>query len=451
MDISKLVPLYEQIILEYSEGFLKQQVTRLQRQNIHITPETIKQMLQRFDQLKTPSNTRQEIKRIIETDIKDGTIKATESPKDIKRVESLKKAPWNVEFYNLNELEKVVHSFRGVNDKQAEKDAVNIGATDYGAELVYETPDHMLQIFFAKDAQAANSFKLWLIKVKQKEIKDSKLQVTTGTGRGLYGWCVSAPLDRGNLFASYRFCSHDENKVASLYFVLDNKLPVTDNKHVVVVHAYKNNDYLVTGANNDGDQPFNWQQLVNYNPELKNLKKIFKFQPYTDQEQLYLLTRGATPEDFAGYTPKIKKAYIELGPQKKIFSRDYINLSVVDPNLSYVERQEAEKMGADLQHAYINVRSPNANDTNFLDRLMRLLNLFEDSDYSSINARIQQAQQLRQQSTDENDLSWEEPLFQDEALLRTKDKSVLKYWRKLIHDCLYNLGAAQRADAGKQQ
>ena len=116
-----------------------------------------------------------------------------------------------------------------------------------------------------------------------------------------------------------------------------------------------------------------------------------------------------------------------------------------------MERQEAEKMGADLQHAYINVRSPNANDTNFLDRLMRLLNLFEDSDYSSINARIQQAQQLRQQSTDENDLSWEEPLFQDEALLQTKDKSVFKYWKKLVHDCLNNLGAAQRADAGKQQ
>ena len=450
MDISKLVPLYEQIILEYSEGFLKQQVTRLQPQNIHITPEAIKQMLQRFDQLKTPSNTRQEIKRIIETDIEDGTIKATQRPKDIKRVESLKKAPWNVEFYNLNELEKVVHSFRGVNDKQAEKDAVNIGATDYGAELVYETPDHMLQIFFAKDAQAANSFKLWLIKIKQKEIKDSKLQVMTGTGRGLYGWCVSAPLDRGNLFAGYRFCSIDSSS-ASLYFVLDNKLPVTDNKHVVAVHAYKNNDYLVTGANNDGDQHFNWQQLVNYNPELKNLKEIFKFQPYTHQEQLYLLTKGAKPEDFAEFTPKIKKAYIELGPQRKIFSRDYINLSVVDPNLSYVERQEAEKMGADLQHAYINVRSPNANDTNFLDRLMKLLNLFEDSDHSSINARIQQAKQLRQQSTDKNDQSWEEPLFQDEALLQTKDKSVFKYWKKLVHDCLNNLGAALRADAGKQQ
>jgi len=449
MDISKLVPLYEQIILEYSEGFLKQQVTRLQPQNIHITPEAIKQMLQRFDQLKTPSNTRQEIKRIIGTDIEDGTIKATQKPKDIKRVESLKKAPWNVEFYNLNELEKVVHSFRGVNDKQAEKDAVNIGATDYGAELVYETPDHMLQIFFAKDAQTANSFKLWLIKVKQKEIKDSKLQVTTGTGRGLYGWCVSAPLDRGNLFASYRFCSVDSSS-ASLYFVLDNKLPVTDNKHVVVVHAYKDNDYLVTGANNDGDQPFNWQQLVNYNPELKNLKEIFKFQPYTDQEQLYLLTKGAKPQDFAGFSPKIKKAYIELGPQRKIFSRDYINLSVVDPNLSYVERQEAEKMGADLQHAYINVRSPNANDTNFLDRLMKLLNLFEDSDYALINARIQQAKELRRQTTGE-DQSWEEPLYQDEALLHTKDKSVFKYWKKLVHDCLNNFGAALRADAGKQQ
>jgi hypothetical protein len=445
MNITNLVLLYEQVMLEYSEGFLKQQVERLQKQNVHATPETIKQMLQRFDQLKTAGNTKQEIKNIITTDIESGIIKA-KNPKDQKRVDNLKRSPWNVEFYDFPELEKVVHSFRDVGAKQAQKDLEKASTTDTGAELAYETPDHMLQVFYAKDAKSANAFKLWLAKNKQQEIKQANLNVNLGTGRGLYGWCVSSPLDRGNLFASYRFCHGDRS--ASLYFVLDNKLPVTNNKHIIVVHAYKNGTYLVTGANNDGDKPMSWAELVGYQPALKKVNKdIFKFQPYTEEEQLYLLTKDARPEDFKGFTPRVKKAYIDLGPNNKIYSQDYINLVNVDPNLPYVQRQEAEKFGSDLQHAYINVRSPNANDPDFMSRILKLLNLFQDTNMTEVNTRIQQAKKLAAKTTDENDLSWEEPLFQDKAMLQTKDKGVLKYWKKLIDDSLRGLGSAKRADS----
>ena len=444
MNITNLVLLYEQVILEYSEGFLKKQIERLQKQNVHVEPETIKQMLQRFDQLKTAGNTKQEIKNIITTDIESGIIKA-KNPKDQKRIDNLKSSPWNVEFYDFPELEKVVHSFRDVGAKQAQKDFEKANITDTGAKLVYETPDHMLQVFYAKDARSANAFKLWLAKNKEQEIKQANLKVVWGTGRGLYGWCVNAPLDKGNLFASYRFGA---SLTASMYFVLNNKLPVTDNKHVIVIQAEKDGTYLVTGANNDGDKTMSWGEVVRYEPALREVNKdIFKFHPFTEEEQLYLLTKDAGPKDFAGFSPRVKKAYIELGPNNKIYSQDYINLVNVDPNLSYVQRQEAEKFGSDLQHAYINVRSPNANDPDFMFRLMKLLNLFADTNMTDVVKRIQQAKKLAAKTTDDNDLSWEEPLFQDKAMQQTKDKSVLKYWKKLIDDTLRGMGSAERANA----
>ena len=444
MNITNLALLYEQVILEYSEGFLKKQIERLQKQNVHVEPETIKQMLQRFDQLKTAGNTKQEIKNIITTDIESGIIKA-KNPKDQKRIDNLKSSPWNVEFYDFPELEKVVHSFRDVGSKQAQKDFEKANITDTGAKLVYETPDHMLQVFYAKDARSANAFKLWLAKNKEQEIKQANLKVMWGTGHGLYGWCVSAPLDKGNLFASYRFGA---SLTASMYFVLNNKLPVTDNKHVIVIQAEKNGTYLVTGANNDGDKTMSWGEVVRYEPALRGVNKdIFKFHPFTEEEQLYLLTKDAGPKDFAGFTPRVKKAYIELGPNNKIYSQDYINLVNVDPNLSYVQRQEAEKFGSNLQHAYINVRSPNANDPDFMFRLMKLLNLFADTNMTDVVKRIQQAKKLAAKTTDDNDLSWEEPLFQDKAMQQTKDKSVLKYWKKLIDDTLRGMGSAERANA----
>ena len=105
MNISKLVPLYEQVLLlEISEGFLKKQVERLNKQNVYVEPETIKQMILRFEQLKNSANTKLEIKRMIETGIDNKDIKAV-NPQDNKRIENLKKSPWSLEFYNFAELE----------------------------------------------------------------------------------------------------------------------------------------------------------------------------------------------------------------------------------------------------------------------------------------------------------------------------------------------------------
>jgi hypothetical protein len=476
MNITNLVLLYEQVMLEYSEGFLKQQVERLQKQNVHATPENIKQMLQRFDQLKAAGNTKQEIKNIITTDIESGTIKA-KNPKDQKRIDNLKRSPWNVEFYDFPELEKVVHSFRDVADSQVKKDLKNVSTTDTGAELVYETPDHMLQVFYAKDGPTAYKFKRWLLKNKEKEIEQAQAKIyakwgTTpealasgkfkaskqmkdelnkvtplqGVGHGLYGWCISGEEGR-NLFVSYRMCGDSS---ASLYFVLDNKLPFTDDKHVIVIHAHKNGTYMVTGANNvEDNKGWLWNQVVAYQPALKNVNKnIFKFRSFTEEEQLYLLTKDAQPEDFAGFTPRIKKAYIDLGPQNKIYSQDYINLVNVDPSLSYVQRQEATEFGKLLQRAYINVRSPNANDPDIMSRLFKLLYLFEDTNMFEVNMRIAQSREAAENllatgGNPESDLSWQEPLFQDKTMQQTKDKGVFNYWKKLIDGSLRNLGDAR--------
>jgi hypothetical protein len=307
MNISKLIPLYEQVLLlEISEGFLKKQVERLSKLNVYVEPETIKQMILRFEQLKNSQNTKIEIKNIIERGIENGDIKG-ETPQDKKRIENLKKAPWSLEFYNFENLEKVVHSFRGVEDKEAKK-AAETKSKDSGygaAELIYESPD--VQIFLAKTAQAAIDFKEWLVSHFAEKIKEAGITVRWDISQTLYGWCVAASLNRGNLFNRYR---HDNNG-ASEYFVLDKKSKLKDLDHVLVIHAFKDGRYLVSNAyNSGGDLWLSWPEIEKRKPGLKGTKDIFKFLPYTEDEQLWLITRHAKPEDFAGFTSRVKRAYI---------------------------------------------------------------------------------------------------------------------------------------------
>ena len=438
MNISKLVPLYEQVLLlEISEGFLKKQVERLSKQNVYVEPDTIKQMILRFEQLKNSANTKLEIKRMIETGIDNKDIKAV-NPQDNKRIENLKKSPWSLEFYNFAELEKIVHSFRGVEDKEAKKAAeTKIKDTDYGAELVYESPDKTLQVFHAKDAKTAVAFKTWLVNYFAEDIKKLGLTVDWGIGRNLYGWCVAASLNRGNMFNNYRFGQGG----LSEYFVLDKKLKVNNPEHLLVIHAYKDGRYLVTNAVNSEDKFLKWPEIVSRKPELKGTEDIFKFQPYTEDEQLWSVTRSAKPADFAGFTPRVKRAYIELGPQNKMFKNDWIALGTIDPTLTHAERANLTKINSDLQHTYINVRVPApGNQASPLENAYVLLDLFADSKGKDIERRITKAFELGDVSVESS------PLYMDETILNhTLDKGVIKYWKKLVDDCLTDQGAAVRA------
>jgi hypothetical protein len=418
--------LYSNILLnEYSEGFLRTQIKRLKPQaGAYVSEDAIRQMLQRFDQLKTAQTTANRIKELVQQHIESGDIKADErkGPKDIKRFENLKKQPFQVEYYNWQDLETIVHQFRDPSETAALKTDAPKG--DAGAEEIYANPENGLHVYFGKDTNACILFKRFLLQQKDAP-KD-------------YTWCI-ANNRQSNLFYRYRFGAYG-NKKASVYFIYDESKPSTDKWHVFVIHVNEDNKYLVTSAFNDGDRTIPWNEILKIQPKLKGLEKLFTFRPLTEDEQLYQVTMDANPNDFAGYTSyNVKRAYIETG--KKINMQDYIDLP------------------AELQHAYINVRAPGAEDDNMIKRLRKLLELFDDQDKNELNNRYAEAAEsgdvakakAKAAGLDSKDASeeWIKILCNDPVMAKTKKGQTYKYWTKLVDDTLKDAGAADRADQRK--
>ena len=130
----------------------------------------------------------------------------------------------------------------------------------------------------------------------------------------------------------------------------------------------------------------------------------------------------------------------------KIFKSDWIALGTIDPALTHAQRAELTQMNADLQHTYINVRvPPPGNQALPQDSAYVLLDLFKDTSGKEVQERIDKATELAANCAD-GDYSWEEPLFVDETILNyTLEKGIIKYWKRLIDDCLNDKGVALRA------
>jgi hypothetical protein len=111
MNIDKgLTLIYEQILLEYSQGFIYKEIQRLKKMAGNLVDvEAIKSKINRFDQLKT-GGSKNELERRMREWIDNGTIKAKDE-KDQQRIEKIKKNPLMIEFYSWEDLEKIVDSF----------------------------------------------------------------------------------------------------------------------------------------------------------------------------------------------------------------------------------------------------------------------------------------------------------------------------------------------------
>jgi hypothetical protein len=417
-----LEQVYGGIILnEYSEGFLNQQIKRLKPQAGAFVEETaIRATLQRFDQLKTANNTSNRIKELVQQYIDSGDIKPDErNQKDVRRFENLKKQPLQVEFYNWSDLEKIVHQFRDPAEKAASK--VEMAEGETGAEEIYKDPKNGIHVYFGKDPNSCILFKRFLSKEKEEEAKNESKDISK-----YYGWCISYPIER-SLFYSYRFGSGDTS--ASVYFVYDETLPVSDDNHVIVIHAQRDGKFRLTNALNNRERVGDWNMVISqeWQPKLKGLEKLFVYRPLTEDEQIYQVTRNAGPSDFTNFTSyRVKRAYIDT--RKKIYSKDYTELP------------------AELQHTYINVRAPDAADEDMNSRLRKLLYLFADTDYESINKRMAQAMELAEQNKE----NWEAVLWEDSIMKNSKKSQTYKYWAKLIDDTLNDMGSAARADQRAQ-
>lgn len=150
-----------------------------------------------------------------------------------------------------------------------------------------------------------------------------------------YSWCV-ARSDSSNMFYTYRFKPYEP----AFYFVKDVKATETElaaiakkggvsggfeNKyHFFVIQVPKNLNpednetpqYIVTSANNDGDNQMSWNQILEINPKLAGIKEVLKPKPFTPEEraQHERFKKGISDNEFKSLSYEDKKAYLDIYP-----------------------------------------------------------------------------------------------------------------------------------------
>lgn len=165
---------------------------------------------------------------------------------------------------------------------------------------------------------------------------DKKACIKYGSG---YSWCISTK-SGGNLFNTYRH--QDQERM--FYFVFDRKLPTSNPNHAIVVHVYKNGKYGFSNANNKGDiDNISWNKVVSIKPQLKNLKKYFKYIPLTDEERTI----------YKKVTPKVGMGVKDL----MVYFGDY---NTVEQYIEYGHQLTGEQfsnLSDELQEAYFSRHS----------------------------------------------------------------------------------------------
>lgn len=150
-----------------------------------------------------------------------------------------------------------------------------------------------------------------------------------------YSWCV-ARSDSSNMFYTYRFKPYEP----AFYFVKDVKATETElaaiakkggvsggfeNKyHFFVIQVPKNLNpednetpqYIVTSANNDGDNQMSWNQILEISPKLAGIKEVLKPKPFTPEEraQHERFKKGVSDNEFKKLSYEEKKAYLDIYP-----------------------------------------------------------------------------------------------------------------------------------------
>jgi hypothetical protein len=387
----ELVKMYEQVlVLEYSEGFLKQQIKRLLPQaGRGVSPESIKRYLQRFDQLKTHQGSRKNLIDKVNLALQQGKLPKNKRTgafiapmvdldpeqaeamknnpnlsdqerktlsdyyKELQRIQKLQNNPIEVTFYSWKDLEAIVDQFPDPYERAALKSAGVEGA----AKLIYDKNN--LEIYFGATKNECFILKNVIIK-RMKELGEPNPE---------YSFCISKdPTQGANYFMRYRSGSMGYDTKKSVYFVLDTDRKYEDKLHFIVIHVAENEreggkKYMVTSSRNDGDIWMTWDQITNLQPKLKGLENLFEFVPLSDDEQIeIMIDEKGSPDDFKTYTSfRVKKAFIEAG--KKIYSEDYKDLDDFLQNIYIKQRLLESTNEKDPERALKKILSPFANST----------------------------------------------------------------------------------------
>lgn len=147
-----------------------------------------------------------------------------------------------------------------------------------------------------------------------------------------YSWCVARP-DSNNMFYHYRL--GDNNP--AFYFVKDVEATqkelssiekftgkFNDKWHFFVIQVLNtaniNNltdkNYVVTSANNEGDIPMNWNEIVKIQPKLNGLQSEFLPKPLSDDELVVIdkYQNGLTTRQFVKLSYNEKERFLDIYP-----------------------------------------------------------------------------------------------------------------------------------------
>ena len=155
-----------------------------------------------------------------------------------------------------------------------------------------------------------------------------------------YSWCISRS-DASNMYTRYRMGEGEP----SFYFVKRKKSmeeefthwdknefegTFVDKWHFFVLQVLKDNSYIITSANNDGDKRMNWDGVIKVAPELNDLRGYFKNVLLTDEEKSNYVKfkSGLTDEEFSKLTYTNKSYYIDVGTDlsKRLSDNKFLNL-----------------------------------------------------------------------------------------------------------------------------
>ncbi len=212
------------------------------------------------------------------------------------------------------------------------KDRTNIDAFKIWKEL----EDFVDYVKSQADVSGKTSYKN--IKVDAKPIHedndliiyyaDTPQACVTYKGNVPYSWCV-ARTDASNMFYHYRFGTHRP----SFYFVKNKERTnteletfkggtFTDKYHFFVIQVIKyakpeNKDdkqYIVTSAQNIGDEQMSWNDILKLEPKLTNKENIFISKPLgIKEEELYKkFKNGISDKEFENLPFDEKDMYLNI-------------------------------------------------------------------------------------------------------------------------------------------
>ena len=231
--------------------------------------------------------------------IKDKKYKQINDP--IPNLEHIKDKT-NIDAFKIwKELEDFVDYVKSQVDVSGKTSYKNIKVD---AKPIYE--DNDLIIYYADTPQACVTYK----------------------GNVPYSWCV-ARTDASNMFYHYRFGTHKP----SFYFVKNKERTnteletfkggtFTDKYHFFVIQVIKyakpeNKDdkqYIVTSAQNIGDEQMSWNDILKLEPKLTNKENIFISKPLgIKEEELYKkFKNGISDKEFENLPFDEKDMYLNI-------------------------------------------------------------------------------------------------------------------------------------------